>query len=169
MITGHSQGGHAATAVGQALRSGADPRLRVGGLAPIGGPFKPSPLAAKATKGESSNGVAYTAYWTVAWNRLHHLYDHPAEAFRAPSIEALFDGEHRTEEIFRRRSATYVDRVEHATGVLRAKPRQADGYYDQRLKQQHAKSTLIDLGTDVNHGRAAKLAPPRSLADSHLA
>lgn len=200
MITGHSQGGHAAMALGQALQSGADARLKVGGLAPIGGPFKPSLLVAKATNDEIANGVAYMAYWTVAWNRLHHLYDHPAEAFRDPAIEALFDGEHRNEEIFRHLpatmaellTATYLDRVKHPTGVLRAKLRQADGYCDwrpavpvtiyssagdkdtlletsaycdQRLKRHHAKSTLIDLGADVNHGKAAKLALPRILAD----
>ncbi|WP_211293990.1 lipase family protein [Lentzea kentuckyensis] len=200
MITGHSQGGHATMALGQALQSGADPRLKVGGLAPIGGPFKPSLLVAKATKDEISNGVAYMAYWTVAWNRLHHLYDSPAEAFRDPSIETLFDGEHRNEEIFPHLPATmaelltadYLDRVQHPTGVLRAKLRQADGYCDwrpavpvtiyssagdkdtlletsaycdQRLKRHHAESTLIDLGADVNHGRAAKLALPRILAD----
>lgn len=199
MITGHSQGGHATMALGQALHRGADSRLKVGGLAPIGGPFKPSLLVTKATNDEINNGVAYMAYWTVAWNRLHHLYDHPAEAFNDPSVEALFDGEHRNEEIFRHLPATmrelltesYLNRVKHPTGVLRAKLREADSYCDwrpkvpvsiyssagdedtlletsvhcdQRLKQHHAQSTLIDLGADVNHGRAAKLALPRILA-----
>jgi dienelactone hydrolase len=200
MITGHSQGGHATMALGQALQRGADSRLKVGALAPIGGPFKPSLLVAKATDGEISNGVAYMAYWTVAWNRLHHLYNDPAEAFRDPSIEALFDGEHRNEEIFPHLPGTirelltesYLDRVKHPTGILRAKLRESDSYCDwrptvpvtiysstgdrdtlletsaycdQRLKQHHAQSTLIDLGADVNHGKAAKLALPRILAD----
>ncbi|MCX2952982.1 lipase family protein [Lentzea sp. NEAU-D7] len=200
MITGHSQGGHAAMALGQALHRGADPRLEVGALAPIGGPFKPSLLVARAMNDEIANGVAYMAYWTVAWNRLHHLYDDPAEAFRDPSVEALFDGDHRNEEIFRHLPATmaelltesYLERVKHPSGVLRAKLREADGYCDwrpavpvtiyssagdrdtlletsaycdQRLKRHHARSTLVDLGADVNHGRAAKLALPRILAD----
>ncbi|SFR20325.1 Acetyl esterase/lipase [Lentzea waywayandensis] len=200
MITGHSQGGHAAMALGQALQRGADSRLKVGALAPIGGPFKPSLLVAKATKDEISNGVAYMAYWTVAWNRLHHLYSDPSEAFRDPSIEALFDGEHRNEDIFKHLPKTmrelltesYFDRVQHPTGVLRAKLRESDSYCDwrptvpvtiyssagdrdtlletsaycdQRLKRHHARSTLVDLGADVNHGRAAKLALPRILAD----
>ncbi|MEV6715617.1 lipase family protein [Lentzea sp. NPDC051208] len=200
MITGHSQGGHAAMALGRALHRGADPRLEVGALAPIGGPFKPSLLVARAMNDEIANGVAYMAYWTVAWNRLHHLYEDPAEAFRDPSVEALFDGDHRNEDIFRHLPATmaelltesYLERVKHPTGVLRAKLREADGYCDwrpavpvtiyssagdrdtlletsahcdQRLKRHHARSTLVDLGADVNHGRAAKLALPRILAD----
>ncbi|USX51868.1 lipase family protein [Lentzea sp. HUAS12] len=200
MITGHSQGGHAAMALGRALQHGADPRLEVGALAPIGGPFKPSLLVARALNDDIANGVAYMAYWTVAWNRLFHLYDSPAEVFRDPSIEALFDGEHRNEDIFPRLPATmrdlltdgYFARLQHPTGVLEAKLREADStcdwrpevpvtlyssagdrdtlletsaYCDQRLEQRHARGTLVDLGADVNHGRAAKLALPRILAD----
>ena len=200
MITGHSQGGHAAMALGQTLQRGADPRLQVGALAPIGGPFKPSLLVAKALNDEIANGVAYMAYWTVAWNRLFHLYDSPADVFRDPSIEALFDGEHRNEDIFPRLPATMRElltdssftRLQDPTGVLRTRLREADSYCDwrpavpvkiysssgdrdtlletsaycdSRLKQHRAHSTLIDLGADVNHGRAAKLALPRILAD----
>lgn len=200
MITGHSQGGHAAMALGQALQRGADPRLKVGALAPIGGPFKPSLLVSKALNDEIANGVAYMAYWTVAWNRLFDLYDTPAEVFRDPSVEALFDGNHRNEEIFQHLPATmrelltdsYFARMQNPTGILRTKLREADSYCDwrpsvpvkiyssagdkdtlletsaycdQRLKQHHASSTLIDLGADVNHGKAAKLALPRILAD----
>ncbi len=200
LITGHSQGGHAAMALGQALQRGADPRLKVGALAPIGAPMRPSLLVGEALKGNIANGVAYMAYWTVAWNRIHHLYDSPAEAFNDPSIEGLFDGEHRNEDIFKHLPATmpdlltksYLDRLAHPTGVLRTKLREADSYCDwrptvpvtlysstgdrdtlietsayckQRLDRHHARSTLIDLGADVNHGRAAKLALPRILTD----
>ncbi|MDT7785998.1 MAG: hypothetical protein QOF58_4417 [Pseudonocardiales bacterium] len=198
MITGHSQGGHTAMAMGQALQH--DRQFEAGALAPIGGPFKPSLLVGKALNDEISNGVAYMAYWTVAWNRLFHLYDNPAEVFRDPSVEALFDGDHHNEDIFPHLPATmhelltpaYFERVEHPTGVLRDKLRESDSYCDwrprvpvriyssagdkdtlletsaycdQRLKQHHAKSTLIDLGPDVNHGKAAKIALPRILAD----
>jgi hypothetical protein len=75
--------------------------------------------------------------------------------------------------------------------VLRAKLREADGYCDwrptvpvtiysstgdrdvpietstycgRRLERHHARSTLIDLGADVGHAKAAKLALPRILA-----
>ncbi|KOV80763.1 lipase family protein [Nocardia sp. NRRL S-836] len=198
-LTGHSQGGHAAMALGQALQRGAGRGLELGGLAPISGPMRPSALVPKAADGQIANGVAYMAYWTVAWNRLHHLYDDPAEAFNDPSVEALFDGDHRHEEIFATLPHTmpelltpsYLDRVRNPTGVLRAKLRESDGYCDWRprvpvtiysstgdrdtlfetsaycdgrLRQHGARSTLIDLGADVDHGRAAKLALPRILA-----
>jgi acetyl esterase/lipase len=198
LLTGHSQGGHAAMAMGKALQH--DRQFEVGALAPIGGPFKPSLLVGKALNDEISNGVAYMAYWTVAWNRLFHFYDNPAEVFKDPSVEALFDGDHRNEDIFPHLPATmhelltdtYFERLRNPTGILRAKLREADGYCDwrprvpvriyssagdkdtlletsaycdQRLKQHHATSTLIDLGPDVNHGKAAKLALPRILAD----
>jgi acetyl esterase/lipase len=200
MLTGHSQGGHAAMAMGQALQRDAGHEFEVGGLAPIGGPMKVSALVPKAAAGEIANGVAYMAYWTVAWNRLFHLYDHPAEAFKDPSIAELFDGEHRNEEIFAKLPATmpelltesYLERVKNPTGVLRAKLREADGYCDwrprvpvtiysstgdrdtlfetsaycdERLERHGARSTLVDLGADVDHGRAAKLALPRILAE----
>jgi hypothetical protein len=42
---------------------------------------------------------------------------------------------------------------------------ETSAYCDQRLKRHHARSTLVDLGADVNHGKAAKLALPRILAD----
>lgn len=200
MVTGHSQGGHAAMALGQALQAGADPRLKLGGLAPISGPMNPSLLVAKGARDEIANSVAYLAYWTVAWNRIHHLYDTPAEAFKDPSIEALFDGDHRNEEIFPNLPATipdlftesYLNRVKNPTGILKTKLRESDSYCDwrptvpvriyssagdkdtlletsaycdRRLERHHARSTLIDLGADVDHGKSPKLALPRILAD----
>ncbi|ANZ38652.1 hypothetical protein BBK82_23905 [Lentzea guizhouensis] len=199
-VTGHSQGGHATMALGQALQRGADQRLRLGGLAPVAGPMKPSLLVAKGANDEIANSVAYLAYWTVAWNRVHHLYDDPAEAFRDPSIVRLFDGEHRNEDIFPHLPRTvaelftesYLARVKHPTGVLRAKLDEADRYCDwrprvpvtiysstgdrdtlietseycdERLERHHARSTLVDLGAGVDHAGVPKLALPRILAD----
>ncbi|MFI6102046.1 lipase [Lentzea sp. NPDC051213] len=197
MITGHSQGGHATMALGQALQNGADSRLRLGGLAPISGPMRPSGFVEEV--GNTLNGVAYAAYWTVAWNRLHHLYDSPSEAFKDASIEGLFDGEHRIDQILPKLPGSlsglfqpdYLKRVEHPTGVLRAKLREADSYCDwrprvpvtiyastgdrdvlignstycrERLDRHHATSTVIDLGQGVDHAKSAKLALPRVLA-----
>lgn len=197
LVTGHSQGGQAAMAVGQALNR--DGGLELGGLAPISAPLHLSQALPDALAGGIDNGVAYLAYWTVAWNRLHHLYDSPADAFRDPAIEEVFDGDHTNQEIFQRLPRSVDDlftpeyraRLEEPTGVLRAKIREADSfcdwrpeipvtlytsggdgdvkpgnstYCDQRLKRHHGKSTVIDLGEDVGHGQAAKLAIPRVLA-----
>ncbi|HEX7304914.1 alpha/beta hydrolase [Lentzea sp.] len=140
MVTGHSQGGHATMALGKALQSGTDRHLQLGGLAPIAGALHPSQLVAKGVRDEIANSVAYMAYWTVAWNRVHHLYDTPAEAFRDPTIESLFDGDHRNEDIFPNLPRTipelftdsYLERVKTPTGILRTKLQEADSYCDWR-------------------------------------
>jgi hypothetical protein len=47
-------------------------------------------------------GVIYAANLFVAWNRLHRLYDSPAEVFQAPyarTIEDLFDGWHTGQQV----------------------------------------------------------------------
>jgi hypothetical protein len=46
--------------------------------------------------------TAYTAYLLVAWNRIHHLYDDPADVFEpryAGTVEALFDGDHTGDQV----------------------------------------------------------------------
>ncbi|MDR7321295.1 MULTISPECIES: lipase family protein [Catenuloplanes] len=193
LVTGHSQGGQAAMALGEALQR----RSALGALAPIAGPMRPSTLIADALDGRIANGVAYLAYWTVAWNRLYHLYDAPEQAFRDPSVEALFDGEHRNEDIFPRLPATvaelftadYLARLRAPAGVLRDALAAADRHCDWRPRvpvrlyaasgdrdvpiaashycrdRLRAPATVIDLGPDVDHGRAVELALPRVLAD----
>uniref|UniRef100_UPI0021C19229 lipase family protein n=1 Tax=Frankia tisae TaxID=2950104 RepID=UPI0021C19229 len=100
LVTGFSQGASAATGLATALRSGADPALRLGALAPVSGAYDLRSVELPALldgRVEWPYGVGYTAYLLVAFNRLHHLYDTPAEVFRDPSVEALFDGEHSGE------------------------------------------------------------------------
>jgi hypothetical protein len=48
------------------------------------------------------HGSAYLAYFAVAWNRLHHLYDTPQQAFRAPydrTVPELLDGNHSGDSV----------------------------------------------------------------------
>ncbi len=100
LVTGFSQGASAATGLATALRSGADPALRLGALASVSGAYDLRSVELPALldgQVEWPYGVGYTAYLLVAFNRLHHLYDTPAEVFRDPSVEALFDGEHSGE------------------------------------------------------------------------
>ncbi|MDR7277913.1 alpha/beta hydrolase [Catenuloplanes atrovinosus] len=193
LVTGHSQGGQATMALGQALQR----ESALGALAPIAGPMRPSTLIADALDGRIAHAVAYLAYWTVAWNRLYQLYDSPAEAFRDPSVEALFDGEHRNEEVFAQLPATvselftdeYLARLRHPDGVLRDALADADRYCDWRprvpvrlyassgdldvpIANSHycrdrlrSPAAVIDLGATVDHGQAFQLALPRVLAD----
>jgi hypothetical protein len=100
LVTGFSQGASAAMALARALQAGADPSFRLGAVAPISGAYDlrhaqlPAMLNGEVHPKAS---VIYTALLFVAWNRLHHLYDSPAEVFQPPydrTIEQLFDGQH---------------------------------------------------------------------------
>lgn len=99
-VTGFSQGASAALGLARALQSGEDRWFRLGALAPVSGAYDfggaelPALLAGEL---EPKSSVLYAAYTLVAFNRLHHLYDSPAEVFQAPyadTIEELFDGAH---------------------------------------------------------------------------
>ncbi|MER5640874.1 lipase family protein [Kitasatospora sp. NPDC002227] len=106
-ITGFSQGGPAAMALGRALQQGADPHFRLVSLAPVSGPYDaqhaeaPAGLADGTLDGRTTNYLF--GYWLTAMNREYHLYDNPAELFQAPydrQVEALYDGTHTDGEIF---------------------------------------------------------------------
>ncbi|WP_067562580.1 alpha/beta hydrolase [Nocardia acidivorans] len=100
LVTGFSQGGHAATALAKALQSGADPGFGLAALAPISGPYDVQHVETPAgLDGRVGGGSAvyYFAYWVTAMNRIYHLYDKPSEAFQEPyaeKVEGLFDGLH---------------------------------------------------------------------------
>jgi hypothetical protein len=100
LVTGFSQGGHAALALARALQHGAAPRLHLAGVAPISGPYDLQhaelPAALDGTLNPKS-ATFYLGYWVTAMNRLHHLYTNPGQAFRAPydsTIDQLYDGLH---------------------------------------------------------------------------
>ncbi|MEU6235271.1 hypothetical protein [Kitasatospora sp. NPDC047058] len=140
MATGFSQGGPAALGLGRALQAGALPGARLAALAPVSGPYdlRGAELPA-AFDGRLAppTAVFYLAYAVTAWNRLHHLYDSPAEAFRAPyadTVEALFDGGHTDEQIVAALPGTpeelltprFIDRLKHPAGTLARILRTAD-------------------------------------------
>lgn len=102
LVSGHSQGGQAAMAVGRELRRGADPSFRLAAVDPIAGPFQVSATLHTAVTTGIEHGSAYLAYFAVAWNRLHHLYDTPQQAFRAPydrTVPELLDGNHSGDSV----------------------------------------------------------------------
>jgi pimeloyl-ACP methyl ester carboxylesterase len=145
LVSGFSQGGPAAMALGRALqlKEGADASFGLGALAPIGGPFDMSGTFSLALTNEIDLAAAYLAYLVVAWNRLHHLYDSPSEAFQAPydaTIETLFDGEHTGEEILPALPGTpaelftpaFMDRLQHPSGTLQAALDEANSTCDWR-------------------------------------
>ncbi|WP_199545746.1 lipase [Streptomyces sp. N35] len=140
-VTGFSQGASAALALGRALQDGADPYFRLGALAPISGAYDfggtelPALLEGRL---EAKSGAVYAAYALVAFNRLHPVYDDPAEVFRAPydrTVEALFDGAHTGEQLMRGTPGTVDelltargrDLLAHPTGGLAEALRGTDG------------------------------------------
>ncbi|MEW9552502.1 hypothetical protein [Nonomuraea sp. NPDC050783] len=100
LVTGFSQGGHAAMALARSLRD--DDTWRVRAVAPVSGPYRLRTAEMPALLGgrlDPSIAAFYLAYWTVSTNRLHRLYDSPGEVFRRPAVERLFDGAHSFRQI----------------------------------------------------------------------
>lgn len=132
-VTGFSQGGHAAMLVGRALQEGAGGYFRTNGIASLNGPLDIRGAELPAVfdgRLDGRSATFYLGYVMVAWHRQYGLWDSPAEAFQAPydrTIETLFDGEHREEDIFAALPATpeelftpeYVAKLKHPTGELR--------------------------------------------------
>ncbi|WP_182904497.1 hypothetical protein [Microbispora sp. H13382] len=137
MVTGFSQGGHAAMALGRALQRGVVPGLRLAALAPISGPYAveraelPAVLSGDV---EPRSATFYLAYWITSMNRLHHLYDTPGQAFRAPydrTVEGLFDGRHTEEQIA---AALPASPAELLTEEFMAQVRQPSGAFLEALR-----------------------------------
>jgi hypothetical protein len=105
LVTGFSQGASAAMALARALQAGADRWFQLGAVAPVSGAYDFQQVELPAVlNGELPPKVAvvYAAYLLVAWNRLHHLYDSPAEVFQPPydrTIEQLFDSQHTGQQV----------------------------------------------------------------------
>ncbi|MEV6426224.1 hypothetical protein [Nocardia sp. NPDC051463] len=100
LVTGFSQGGQAATALGKALHTGQVPDFGLAALAPVSGPYDLQNVQTPAAldgRARPASAVFYFAYWLTSMNRIHHLYNSPTEAFQEPyaaEVEALFDGNH---------------------------------------------------------------------------
>ncbi|MFF8590323.1 alpha/beta hydrolase family protein [Streptomyces sp. NPDC015220] len=111
-VSGFSQGGQVAMALGRAIEEGADRHFRLRALAPVSGPYDLAGVEMPAlTDGRvnDTSGVFYMAYFLVAQNRLHPIYKNPAEVFRAPyasRVESLFDGRHEDEDVVARLAPT---------------------------------------------------------------
>jgi hypothetical protein len=125
LVTGFSQGGSAATGLAKALQGGTDSWFRLRALAPISGAYDFAGVELPAlTDGTVKPpwNVGYTAYLMVAWNRLHHLYDHPGEVFEedfADQVEALFDGVHTGDDLGETLPSTLDDLyTEHGLALL---------------------------------------------------
>jgi hypothetical protein len=100
LVTGFSQGGVAAMALGRLLEQGADPALRLAALAPMSGPYDlenvelPALLAGRLDRVASNY---YLSYVMRAWQPIYHVFDSPADVWRGSwgsRTGRLFDGRH---------------------------------------------------------------------------
>ncbi|GAA4619780.1 alpha/beta fold hydrolase [Actinoallomurus vinaceus] len=128
-VTGFSQGGAAAMALGRVLQA----KGRLAALAPVSGPYDVEhaevPEGLHGTSLDPREVTFYLGYWLTSMNRLHHIYASPSEAFRQPysaTVETLFDGDHTPAEIVTGLPATprelltpaFIKRFDHPTGGL---------------------------------------------------
>jgi hypothetical protein len=131
-VTGFSQGGQAAMALGHALQQGADPRFRLGALAPVSGTYDVAHAELPAIfSGQIAprSATLYLPYFILAWNRIYRLYQRPAQAFRAPydrTMPILYDGYHTDNQIQAGQAATpralltprFLRLLHHPAGAL---------------------------------------------------
>jgi hypothetical protein len=102
LLTGFSEGGQAAMALGRALQQGAIRNMLPGAVSPVSGPYDllDAQLPAALSRSRPLNpklAAFYLAYWVVATNQFHHLYTSPRQVFRAPydkTVPELDNGRH---------------------------------------------------------------------------
>ncbi|MFB7466874.1 alpha/beta hydrolase family protein [Streptomyces sp. NPDC056224] len=141
--TGFSQGGQVAMALGRELSRGRS-GFRLRALAPMAGPYDLTGSEMPAiTDGRiaPASAVFYLSYFLTAQNRLHPLYEDPAEVFRAPhaqAVENLFDGNHQVKDIVAALPATpqelltpeWAENIRDPRGVLAEVLKANDGSCD---------------------------------------
>ncbi|UYM03529.1 alpha/beta hydrolase family protein [Solicola gregarius] len=97
-VSGFSQGASAALGTARRLQRADRRWFRPAAVAPISGAYDMAGVEIPAMlrgRLEPKMTVAYTAYFLVAWDRLHNLYDRPSEVFERPyagRVARLFDG-----------------------------------------------------------------------------
>jgi hypothetical protein len=131
LVTGFSEGGSAAMALGRALQQGQSPFFRLTALAPISSPLD---LAGAELPGVFNGQVAaaaapyYLSYVLTSWNPLYDLYSSPSQVFRQPyaaRVQGLYDGSHQDQQVLaalpplsRLLTPAYLRLLRHPTGKL---------------------------------------------------
>ena len=105
LVSGFSQGGQAAMAIGHALQQQSGP-WRLAALAPIAGPYDLAgtelPAALDPLRVDQSTVTADLAFLVTSWKAWYGLYRDPHEVFTpayAGRVEGLFDGRHDLAQI----------------------------------------------------------------------
>jgi acetyl esterase/lipase len=136
-VTGFSQGGHAAMAIGQALARGEAPELRLGALAPVSGvlDLRGAELPAIVDGRLDGRISAYNiSALLVSWQPLYGLGEVFAPAYAERAGE-LFDGRHGDAEIL---AAMPSDLSALVTPAFLARMRAPDGAFLRALQENDA-------------------------------
>lgn len=134
LVTGFSQGGHAAMALGQALQRRAAPRLRLRALAPVSGVFDLQRAEIPAILDGRMDGrlSAYNvSALLTSWEPIYHLYgslDDVISPDYTEPVRRLFDGRHDDSQILAAMPTRFsdlltpagLDALGHARGGLLA-------------------------------------------------
>jgi hypothetical protein len=173
LVTGFSQGASAAMGLARALQTGADRWFRLAAIAPISGAYDMEHAELPALLNGELNpkaSVVYIALLLVSWDRLHDLYDSPAEVFQPPydgTLEQLLDSQHTglevvvgtPEDVSQLLTPHAVEMLRHPTGRLAAALRVADSTCDwtPRVPVQLYMATADEQAANANsyHCQAA--------------
>jgi acetyl esterase/lipase len=140
LVTGFSQGGTAAMALGRLLEDRGVPHLRLAALAPMSGPYDlehaelPAIVAGDLDAADSNY---YLSYLMRRWQSIYRVFGAPADVWRGTwgaRVGELFDGRHddvailkvlpsRSEELF---TPAFRARLTHPDGPLLAALREND-------------------------------------------
>lgn len=194
LLTGHSQGGSGAMALGQALQEGREPGLGLRAVSALSGPYDLAAAVADAVAGRANNAVPYLGYAVTTWRRIHGLYPDPAQVYRKPELAALFDGHTPMPEVMRQLprdpaeffTEEFLNRLKNPDEQMRAllakesnrcdwRPRVPVKLYsstgDRDVSIRYSRSCsarsgapLTDLG-EIDHGPAGRAGTVATVAD----
>jgi dienelactone hydrolase len=180
LLSGHSQGARASLELGRALQGGALPGLRVAAIAPISGPYDMSGTLSVAVTDGIAFAPAYVSYLVVAWNRLHHFYDSPNDAFLPPyadMVESLFDNDHPPEEVLGALPETleelftpvFLAELRNPSGALKAALARADEACSfESAAPVHLFAATGDLDVPISNAEYCLTELQRHQADATL-
>jgi hypothetical protein len=141
LVTGFSQGGQAAMALGRALQGGADPRLRLRALAPMSGPYDIEHAELRGIldgRLDPATSNYYLSYWMVSWQRLYHVFERSQDVWNGTwptRVARLFDGRHDDVAILKRLPRHFSQLF---TAAFRARLAHPDGAFAAGLRENDA-------------------------------
>ncbi|MCC4596142.1 alpha/beta hydrolase [Xanthomonas campestris pv. phormiicola] len=120
MLTGFSQGGHAAMATQREIEAHLSDEFNLVASAPVSGPYALSQTfldsrSGRNSVGESTFDIVLASYAVIAMQRTYHnIYLAPSQVFQDPwagKVESLFPGTHDVEDLATGTTLPGVDKI----------------------------------------------------------